>query len=190
MTKNKVIKDCFHSPAAIRKPRCHKAEEGWCHSCLEALAVYEDVKALRKLNRRKKNRESAALSRWKKEERFSDMCAENVALTTQWEELAHEFETINDVNKNLHDAIAVKLRTIANFKSNQKLWKMLSRWQYHHPNNSWLILPPLMFLTSLSHSPQNLALLPIAIPQSTNLNFRIKSSKTKITTQTMVREMW
>ena len=49
------------------------------------------------------------------------MCAENVALTTQWEELAHEFETINDVNKNLHDAIAVKLRTIANFKSNQKL---------------------------------------------------------------------
>ena len=121
MTKNKVIKDCFHSPAAIRKPRCHKAEEGWCHSCLEALAVYEDVKALRKLNRRKKNRESAALSRWKKEERFSDMCAENVALTTQWEELAYEFETINDVNKNLNDAIEVKLRTIANFKSNQKL---------------------------------------------------------------------
>ena len=118
------------------------------------------------------------------------MCAENMALTTQWEELAHEFETINDVNKNLHDAIAVKLRTIAYFKSNQKLWKMLSRWQYHHPNNSWLILPPLMFLPSLSHSLQTLALLPIAIPQSTNLNFRIKSNKTEITTQTMVREMW
>ena len=49
------------------------------------------------------------------------MCAENVALTTQWEELAYEFETINDVNKNLNDAIEVKLRTIANFKSNQKL---------------------------------------------------------------------
>ena len=190
MTRNEVIKDCFHSPAAIHKPRCHKVKEGWCQSCLEALAVYEDVKALRQLNRRKKNRESAALSRWKKEERFSDMCAENMALTTQWEELAHEFETINDVNKNLHDAIAVKLRTIANFKSNQKLWKMLSRWQYHHPNNSWLILPPLMFLPSLSHSLQNLALLPIAIPQSTNLNFRIKSNKTEITTQTMVREMW
>lgn len=121
MTKNEVIKDCFHSPAAIYKPRCHKVKEGWCQSCLEALAVYEDVKALRQWNRRKKNRESAALSRWKKEERFSDMCAENMALTTQWEELDHEFETIDDVNKNLRDAIAVKLRTIANFKSNQKL---------------------------------------------------------------------
>ena len=121
MTRNKVIKDCFYSPAAIHKPRCHKVKEGWCQSCLEALAVYEDVKALRQLNRRKKNRESAALSRWKKEERFSDMCAENMALTTQWEELAHEFETINDVNKNLYDAIAVKLHTIATFMPIQKL---------------------------------------------------------------------
>ena len=121
MTKDKVIKDCFHSPAAASKPRCHKAEEGWCHSCLEALAVYENAKALKKLNRRKKNQASAALSRWKKEERFSDMCAENVALTAQWEELAHEFEAINDVNKNLYNAIAVKLQTIATFMPNQKL---------------------------------------------------------------------
>ena len=49
------------------------------------------------------------------------MCAENVALTAQWEELAHEFEVINDVNKNLHDAIAVKLQTIATLMPNQKL---------------------------------------------------------------------
>ena len=120
MTKTKVIKDCFHSPAAASKPRCHKVGEGWCHSCLEALAIYENVKALKKLNRRKKNRASAALSKWKKEERFSDMCAENLALTAQRDELAHELETINDDNKNLSDAIAVKLQTIAALMLNQK----------------------------------------------------------------------
>ena len=120
MTKTKVIKDCFHSPAAASKPRCYKDEKDWCHSCLEALAIYENVKALKKLNRRKKNRESAALSRWKREERFSDMCAENVALTAQRDELADELEAINDVNKNLSEAITMKLQTIATLMPNQQ----------------------------------------------------------------------
>ena len=120
MTKTKVIKDCFHSPAAASKPRCHKIGEGWCHSCLEALAIYENVKALKKFNRRKKNRASAALSKWKKEERFSDLCAENVALTAQREDLAQELETIDDANKDLSDAIAVKLQTIAALMPNPK----------------------------------------------------------------------
>ena len=120
MTKTKVIKDCFHSPAAASKPRCHKVGEGWCHSCLEALAVYENVKALKKLNRRKKNRASAALSRWKKEERFSDMCAENLALTAQREELDQELKTLDKANKDLSNAIAIKLQAIANLMPNQK----------------------------------------------------------------------
>ena len=120
MAKTKVIKNCFHSPAAASKPRCHKVGEGWCHSCLEALAIYENVRTLKKLHRRKKNRASAALSKWKKEERFSDLCAENVALTAQQEELAHELESIDDANKNLSDAIAMKLQTIAALMQNQK----------------------------------------------------------------------
>ena len=120
MTRNKVIKDCFSSPAAIHKPRCHKVKEGWCQSCLEALAVYENVKALKKFDRRKKNRASAALSRWKKEERFSDMCAENLALTAQREELDQELKTLDRANKDLSKAIAIKLQAIANLMPNQK----------------------------------------------------------------------
>ena len=120
MAKIKVIKDCFHSPAAVRKPRCQKVENGWCHSCLEALAVYENVKALKKFDRRKKNRASAALSRWKKEERFSDMSAENLALTAQREELDQELKTLDKANKDLSDAIAIKLQAIADLMPDQK----------------------------------------------------------------------
>ena len=120
MTRTKVIKDCFHSPASARKPICRKIGEGWCHSCLEALAVYENVKALKKFNRRKKNRASAALSKWKKEERFSDMCAENVALNAQRDDLAHELGAIAKTNKDLADAIAVKLQTIAALMPNHQ----------------------------------------------------------------------
>ena len=120
MTKNKVLKECFHSPAAASRPRCQKVQNGLCHSCLEALAVYENVRTLKKLNRRKKNRASAALSKWKKEEKFSDLCAENVALTAQHEDLAQELNTIEDTNDALSAAIAAKLQTIAALTPDQE----------------------------------------------------------------------
>ena len=114
------MKNCFRSPSAARKPKCKKFEVECCQLCLEALAIYDNAKASKKLTRRKKNWASAALSKWKKEERFSDLCAENVALTTQHEELAQELETIDGTNKALSEAIADKLQTLADLMPNQE----------------------------------------------------------------------
>ena len=113
------MKKCLHSPSAARKPKCRKFEVGWCQSCLEALAIYEDNKASKKLIRRKKNRASAALSKWKKEERFSDLCAEHVALNAQHDELVQELETIDGAKNALSEAIANKLQTLAALMPNQ-----------------------------------------------------------------------
>ena len=120
MTKNIVLEECFHSPAAASRPRCQKAQNGLCHSCLEALAVYENVRTLKKLHRRKKNRASAALSKWKKEEKFSDLCAENVALAAQHEDLVQDLGKIEDTNNALAAAIAAKLQIIATLTPDQK----------------------------------------------------------------------
>ena len=120
MTKNIVLKECFHSPAAVSRPRCQKVQNGLCQSCLEALAVYDDVRTLKKLHRRKKNRASAALSKWKKEERFSDLCAENVALAAQHEDLVQDLGNIEDTNNALAAAIAAKLQIIATLTPDQK----------------------------------------------------------------------
>ena len=120
MTKNLVLKECFRSPAAVSRPRCQKAQNGLCQSCLEALAVYDNVRTLKKLHRRKKNQASAALSKWKKEEKFSDLCAENVALAAQHEDLVQELDTIEDTNNALAAAIAAKLQIIATLTPDQK----------------------------------------------------------------------
>ena len=48
------------------------------------------------------------------------MCAENMALNAQRDDLAHELEAINKTNKNLADAIAVKLQTIAALMPNHQ----------------------------------------------------------------------
>ena len=114
-----MIQKCFHSPSAARKPKCRKFEGEWCQSCLEALAIYENIKASKKLARRKKNRASAALSKWKKEERFSDLCAENIALNAQHDELVQELETIDGANNALSEAMANKLQILAALMPNQ-----------------------------------------------------------------------
>ena len=126
MTKNIVLKECFHSPAAVSRPRCQKVQNGLCQSCLEALAVYDNVRTLKKLHRRKKNRASAALSKWKKEEKFSDLCAENVALAAQHEDLVQDLGKIEDTNNALAAAIAAKLQIIAALTPDQKFLKGLS----------------------------------------------------------------
>ena len=123
MTKNIVLKECFHSPAAVSRPRCQKVQNGLCQSCLEALAVYDNVRTLKKLHRRKKNRASAALSKWKKEEKFSDLCAENVALAAQHEDLVQDLGKIEDTNNALAAAIAAKLQIIATLTPDQKFLK-------------------------------------------------------------------
>ena len=132
---------------------------------------------------------SATLSRLNKEEWFSIRSQKNGSYCLL-RRVAHVFEIINDVNKNWHNAIAVILQTSATLMPKQKLWIMLSEGQYHHPNDSLLVLPPFMFPTELYLTTYTRVPLPIAIPQSMNLNFQIKSSKIKIKTQTMVREIW
>ena len=114
-----MMKKCFHSPSAARKPKCRKFEVGWCQSCLEALASYENIEASKKLVRRKKNRASAGLSKWKKEERFSDLCAENIALNAQHDEMVQELETINGTNNALLETVTNKLQILAALMPNQ-----------------------------------------------------------------------
>ena len=71
--------------------------------------------------RRKKIRVSAALSKWKNEERFSDLCAENVALNAHHDELVQELKTIDGARNALSEDVANKLQILAALMPNQNL---------------------------------------------------------------------
>ena len=106
----KTTKPCYQSSTGAGRPNCQLVSGlGLCPSCLDALALNEEVKAAKAILRIRKNRDSARRSKQRKEERMSDLYSDNIALTCEREDLAIELEDLNRANDAL--AVAIKAKT-------------------------------------------------------------------------------
>jgi predicted nucleic acid-binding Zn-ribbon protein len=76
------------------------------------MSFYNQVKATKQAARRQRNRTSARLSKMKKEDRFSDLLANNLALTMEYEELVKDLDYMNAAKDAIKDAISAKVQEI------------------------------------------------------------------------------
>ena len=95
MGKTKKIKQCYQSSSGSRPPKCNQSPANLCASCCTAMTYYNQVSAIKQASRRQRNRNSARLSRMKKEDKFSDLLADNMALTMEYEALVKDLDNIN-----------------------------------------------------------------------------------------------
>ena len=112
MVKTKKIKQCYRSASGSRRPKCNQAPVGMCSPCSEAMAYYNYTKAIRQAARRQSNRNSAELSRMKKEENFSNLLSDNLGLTLERDELTKNLDNINAENQAWTEAIDAKVQEI------------------------------------------------------------------------------
>ena len=101
---------CYQSPSGSRPPKCNTSQGGLCLSCQDARAIYDQISAVKQAERRQKNRNSARLSRMKRDERFSDLLAENIALETEYEDLVNELDRINTAKSAINGAVTAKIQ--------------------------------------------------------------------------------
>ena len=112
MGKTRREKLCYQSPTGSRPPKCHQPSASLCGTCYGAMVHYNQVSAVRQETRRRKNCESARLSRMRREDRFSDLMADNMALTMEYEGLVKELGEMNNANDAVSEAISAKVQEI------------------------------------------------------------------------------
>ena len=76
------------------------------------MIYYNQVRAIKQAARRQSNRDSARLSRMKKEDKFSDLLSNNMALTMEYEELVKDLNDINAANNVVNEEISAKVQEI------------------------------------------------------------------------------
>ena len=76
------------------------------------MTYYNQVSATKQASRRQKNRNSAKLSNMKKEDKFSDLLADNMALTMEYEALVKDLDNINAAKEVVNEAISAKVQEI------------------------------------------------------------------------------
>ena len=101
MGKTKKIQQCYQSTSGSRPPKCNQSPAHLCASCCTAMSFYNQVKAT-------KHR----LSKMKKEDRFSGLLANNLALTMEYEELVKHLGDMNAAKDAIKDAISAKVQEI------------------------------------------------------------------------------
>ena len=112
MGKVKKPIECFQSPTGSTPPKCIQAHSTLCQPCGIAMVYYNQIKEFKKASRRQRNRDSARLSKMKKEETFSDLLAENMALSGEHDDLVKDLETINAANEAAKEKISAKIQEI------------------------------------------------------------------------------
>ena len=73
---------------------------------------YNQVRAAKQASRRRKNRDAAKLSTMKKDEKFSDLLADNIALSMEYETLVKDLDDINTAKEIMNKAISAKVQEI------------------------------------------------------------------------------
>ena len=76
------------------------------------MATYNQLSVAKLAERRQKNRNSARLSRMKKEDKFSDLLADNIALEMEYEGLTNELDSINTAISAIKEEVSVKVQEI------------------------------------------------------------------------------
>ena len=79
-----------------------------CPACVNALGIYNGVKASRAARRRQANRASADRSRQRKDQKSSDVYSDNLALTAEFEEMEQELADLAKARQALVVAITGK----------------------------------------------------------------------------------
>ena len=104
--------ECYQSTSGSRPPKCRKSQSGLCTSCQDAKVIYDQISDAKRAERRQKNRNSARLSRMKRDERFSDLLADNIALEAEYEGLVNELDCINTAKSAINGAVTAKVQEI------------------------------------------------------------------------------
>ena len=112
MGKVKNTIDCRRSPTGSTPPKCIQAPLTLCQPCGIAMVYYNQIKEFKRASRKQKNRDSARLSRMKKEEKFSDLLAENMTLSGDHDDLVKDLETIKAANEATKEKISAKIQEI------------------------------------------------------------------------------
>ena len=73
---------------------------------------YNQVRAAKQASRRRRNRDAAKLSTMKKDEKFSDLLADNIALSMEYETLVKDLDDINTAKDLMDKAISSKVQEI------------------------------------------------------------------------------
>ena len=73
---------------------------------------YNQVREAKQASRRRKNRDAAKLSTMKKDEKFSDLLADNIALSMEYETLVKDLDDINTAKDIMTEAISSKVQEI------------------------------------------------------------------------------
>ena len=73
---------------------------------------YNQVREAKQASRRRKNRDAAKLSTMKKDEKFSDLLADNIALSMEYETLVKDLDDINTAKDLMDKAISSKVQEI------------------------------------------------------------------------------
>ena len=110
--KEKEGEKCYQSASGARPPRCRTASDSLCGPCTAALAHYNQAEAARQEARRLRNRRSAHTSRMRKEDRYSDLLSDNLALNAEYDELVQELDAVNAANEAEAEAISAKVQEI------------------------------------------------------------------------------
>ena len=76
------------------------------------MATYNQLRVAKLAERRQKNRNSARLSRMKKEDKFSDLLSDNIALEMEYEGLTNELDSINTAISAIKEEVSVKVQEI------------------------------------------------------------------------------
>ena len=76
------------------------------------MAHYNQVGAIKQESRRLRNRESAQLSRMRREDKYSDLLADNLALNMEYDELVRDLDAINAAKEAETEAISAKVQEI------------------------------------------------------------------------------
>ena len=76
------------------------------------MVTYNQLRVAKLAERRQKNRNSARLSRMKREDKFSDLLADNIALEMEYEGLTNELDSINTAISAIKEEVSVKIQEI------------------------------------------------------------------------------
>ena len=112
MGKIKTEKKCYQSASGSRPPKCRTSSASLCGPCFAAMAHYNQVGAIKQESRRLRNRESAQLSRMRREDKYSDLLADNLALNMEYDELVRDLDAINAAKEAETEAISAKVQEI------------------------------------------------------------------------------
>ena len=111
MPKN-VQKQCYRSATGKRKPKCRDKGKQLCELCQQASDLHKKLTMTKLAARKLTNCHAAMISRYRKDERSSDIVAENIALQDEQMNQNKILESLENDKRNIMNNITIKEQEI------------------------------------------------------------------------------